>query len=281
MSCSEQVAPWTVWGRVAELLAAIKAMAPDEDWSWLRRVVGRLEAGLRPSKDKHSRLRPAPEILDWGISAMQSIQRDPPLRHPETRYRDALIVSLLIACPTMRLRNLTMIEIGTHLLRLSDRYQLRFAAAEMKARKPVEIPVPEALTPYLDHYIVKVRPRLLAKAPVESPVSQRLWITQYGLPLSERMLHTRISETTRRAFGRAINPHLFRDCAVTTVALDDPKHIGIAPPILGHTDPRTTEKHYIQAQQVEAGRRYQKSLRRLRQECAPRKTRRTRQGDAQ
>jgi integrase len=84
------------------------------------------------------------------------------------------------------------------------------------------------------------------------------------------MLHTRVSETTRRAFGRPINPHLFRDSAVTTVALDDPKPIGIVPPILGHTDPRTTEKHNIQAQQIEAGRKYQGSLRALRGQFAPR-----------
>ncbi len=149
----------------------------------------------------------------------------------------------------------------------------------MKARKPVEIPVPVVLTPYLDHYIDEVRPRLLAKAPAESTETQRLWITQYGMPLRDQMLHVRISETTRKAFGRPINPHLFRDCAVTTVALDDPQHIGIAPPILGHTDPRTTEKHYIQAQQVEAGRRYKGSLKALREQLAPLQARRTLQDD--
>jgi len=53
--------------------------------------------------------------------------------------------------------------------------------------------------------------------------------------------------------GLPINPHLLRDFAVTFVALNDPKHIGIAGPILGHTVPRTTERHYIQALQVEAG----------------------------
>jgi hypothetical protein len=97
----------------------------------------------------------------------------------------------------LRVGNLASIEIGTHLLRLSDRHQLRFNASEMRARKPAENPVPAELTPYLDHDIGTVRPRLLAKAPADSPGTERLWISQYGLPLRERMLHTRISETTR------------------------------------------------------------------------------------
>lgn len=83
------------------------------------------------------------------------------------------------------------------------------------------------------------------------------------------MVFARISIVTERAFGKPINPHLFRDCAVTFVALDDPKHIGIAAPILGHTDPRTTERHYIQAQRIAAGRKLQTSLQKLRKQLAP------------
>lgn len=82
-------------------------------------------------------------------------------------------------------------------------------------------------------------------------------------------MFSQISKVTERAFGKPINPHLFRDCAVTFVALDDPKHIGIAAPILGHTDPRTTEQYYILAQQIAAGRKLQASLQKLRKQLAP------------
>jgi hypothetical protein len=30
---------------------------------------------------------------------------------------------------------------------------------------------------------------------------------------------------TARILGVAINPHLFRDCAATTIATDDPEHV--------------------------------------------------------
>ena len=136
----------------------------------------------------------------------------------------------------------------------------------MKARKPVEIPVPDILNPYIRHYLWHVRPALLGDC-----TSPRPWITQYGDPMTEKSAYCATVSATKRAFGHAINPHLFRDCAVTSVALDDPKHIGIAAPILGHTDLRTTEAHYIQAQQISAGRKLQASLRTLRNELTPRR----------
>ena len=84
-----------------------------------------------------------------------------------------------------------------------------------------------------------------------------------------KTIYDRITTVTERAFGVSINPHLFRDCAVTSVAIDDPEHIGIAAPILGHTDPRTTEKHYIQANAIVAGRRLRKSVDTMRKELPP------------
>lgn len=173
-------------------------------------------------------------------------------------------MGLLIACPTMRLGNLTRIEIGRHLLKLKGRFELRFQGFEMKARKPIEIPVPEQLTVYIDHYMDQERAVLLNGAN-----SDRLWITQYGQPMPCKTVYESICKVTKRAFGRPINPHLFRDCAVTSVAIEDPKHIGIAAPILGHTDPRTTEKHYIQAHQVHACRTLGQSLKQLRDQLQP------------
>jgi site-specific recombinase XerD len=261
---TQEVASWTVWGRLAELLAVCKAMAPSTDWSWLNRAVRRLEARGQDTKDKHARLRPASQIAAWAYRELDQILKTPPARFAETQFRDALLVGLLIACPTMRLGNLTRIEIGRHLLTLKGRYELRFQGFEMKARKPIEIPVPEQLAPYINHYMVQVRPLLLNGAD-----SDRLWITQYGQPMRCKTIYSSISLATKRAFGRAINPHLFRDCAVTSVAIEDPKHIGIAAPILGHTDPRTTERHYIQAQQLHACRTLGQSLKELRAQLQP------------
>jgi len=264
----ETVSSWTTWGRMAELLAAINVIAPEKDWSWLRVVVRRLEANVKPSKDKLPRLRPSSEIAAWAYGEMNCIMENPPLRNATTRYRDALMVGLLITCPTMRLGNLAMIEIGTHLIRRSDDYWLSFRAHETKTRKRLDIPVPASLTPYLDHYIKVVRPCLPCHEETD-----RLWITRYGQPMRGKTIHGRFTATTKRAFGVAINPHLFRDCAVTSVAIEDPEHIGIAAPILGHTDPRTTEKHYIHANSLVAARKHRSSVDALRRQFQPRITR--------
>ncbi|MBS4010296.1 MAG: site-specific integrase [Roseovarius sp.] len=259
-----QVAPRTVCGYITGLYAVAQAFDPEGDWTWLRRLHGKLEATAKDSRDKHSRLRPANDILAWAIARMTNIDRDAPKRDIPTAYRDALMVGLLISCPTMRLRNLTQIEIDRHLLRHSDGWELRFSGPEMKARRPVEMRIPDSLVPFLERYLQVFRPVLL-----DGAVSDRLWITRYGQPMPGKTVHAGISNATKRAFGKPISPHLFRDCAATFVALNDPKHIGIAAPILGHADPRTTEKHYIQAQQIAAGSKLQASLQSLRKQHAP------------
>jgi hypothetical protein len=49
------------------------------------------------------------------------------------------------------------------------------------------------------------------------------------------VLAYQIKIQTKRAFGRPINPHLFRDCAATSIAIHDLEHVRIATSILGHT----------------------------------------------
>lgn len=258
------IVDWTLWGRIAELLAVARAFDSGIDWSWLRRIVRYMETNSVDSRNKLPRLRTAGEIAAWAYGRMDEIIANPPVRDPASHFRDALMIGLLITCPTMRLSNLAMIEIGRHLRILEDSYHLSFNADETKTSKPMSIPVPASLTPYINHYIDAVRPGLLLGAD-----SQRLWITRYGNPMKGEGIYLRITTVTERAFGKPINPHLFRDCAVTTVAIDDPEHIGIAAPILGHTDPRTTEKHYIQANAIVAGRRLRSSVDTLRKELKP------------
>jgi hypothetical protein len=54
------------------------------------------------------------------------------------------------------------------------------------------------------------------------------------------------------------------DFAVTSIADMTPENISITAPLLGHINPKTTEKHYIHASQVTAGRHYRSSVSSLR-----------------
>ena len=73
-------------------------------------------------------------------------------------------------------------------------------------------------------------------------------------------LYDVFTRRTAEAFGTPINPHLFRDCAATSIAIDDPEHVRVASQLLGHRSRATTEQYYNQAQAIDAARRYQDFL---------------------
>ena len=63
-----------------------------------------------------------------------------------------------------------------------------------------------------------------------------------------------------RELGVAVNPYLFRDCAVYTVATTAGHCMGIAFGLLKHIDRDTTERHYNKGASLDAVRRYQQFL---------------------
>lgn len=264
----QNMSSWTIWGRLAGLLCTIEAMAPQQDFRWLRRIVRHCERQVVNKRNKLQRLQPTHILLDWALRQMDAAGLNPVYRVADLQYRNALIIGLLSCCP-VRLANLTAIEIDHHLVRLSTGYSLRFAPSETKTGHPFSAPLPKELTAPLDHYISIVRPRLL-----KGQSHARLWVSERGTPMSARTIHEAVTSTTKAAFGRSINAHLFRDCAGTFVALEDPEHIGIVSPLLGHIDPRAAEQHNIQANQIAAGRRLRTSLAQTRKMLPPTNDRR-------
>jgi hypothetical protein len=69
-----------------------------------------------------------------------------------------------------------------------------------------------------------------------------------------------ITKTTGRELGVPVNPHLFRDCGVYTIADRAGDEMGVATGLLQHTDPRVTEKHYNKGASFAAAKRYQTML---------------------
>jgi site-specific recombinase XerC len=50
------------------------------------------------------------------------------------------------------------------------------------------------------------------------PELDALWVSELGTQLNIGILTNRIVVRTKAAFGRSISPHLFRDCAATSIA---------------------------------------------------------------
>lgn len=93
------------------------------------------------------------------------------VRKNAAAYRIGLQVSLLAMRP-LRMRNFALIRIGRHLVRDGDRWQFRFEGTETKNHRPIEVPIPEELSPSLERYLAIYRP-LLAGAHYHG---DRLWI---------------------------------------------------------------------------------------------------------
>jgi integrase/recombinase XerD len=78
--------------------------------------------------------------------------------------------------------------------------------------------------------------------------------------MTQMAIYDRIRAQTKQHFGVALNPHLFRDAAATTLAIADPAHVRLAAPLLGHRTFTTTEKYYRQARAHDAHRAFVEAL---------------------
>jgi integrase/recombinase XerD len=260
--------PYTVLGRVRDLHNAMKAMEPDRDWGWLQRLAYRLRRRVRPVRNKRARVLPSYELWQFGLELMEKAE-GPDGGSPFARasaYRSGLMVSLLAARP-LRRRNFASIEIGRHLVKEGDQYSLHFEGAETKTGAVIDNPFPATLVPYLERYLAHYRPFLAQRTgrwrnriPDLRPPGMNLWVSDYASAMSEGAIYEQIRNLTRAKFGRGLGPHMFRDCAATSVATEDPEHVLIVPSLLGHSSLRTSQEYYDHAQSNYAVRRYQQHV---------------------
>lgn len=257
------VRPHTVATYLAHLYDAVRVMEPDLDWSWLKAVKTRLARSARPDGRKAGRVQDSARLFEFGISLMEEAEaaRSDDLDVSIT-YRDGLIIALLAARPIRR-RNLAAIRIGTELQKIGNHWCLIFEAGQTKQSRHLEFLLPKELTRYIDVYIEDYRNRLL-----RNEQHKYLWVSTRGGALCAGQLYSRITKRTAAEFGTPINPHLFRDCAATTLARRDPAHVNVAVSVLGHADLRTIERYYNQAHMIDATRKYQQELQKLRAERA-------------
>jgi integrase len=265
----KQCAPVTVHRYVLHLERALVVMAPDEDWRWLARLAARLKARARPSRDKRRRVVPAEELADLGHRLMDSALdlESLPLVRRAVRFRDGLMIALLITRP-LRLRSFTGLTVGQHIIPADGGYQIVLAPEDTKNGRPYEAPVPEWLGPYMDIYLEQLLPILLGDR-----CSDRLWITATGTDMSDSYINHRICKVTKRELGRPINPHLFRDCAMTSRAIDDPDNVRAMQSVLCHSRMQTSERHYNQADAIKASRQHQANIATKRSAIARRRRR--------
>jgi integrase len=249
---------YTVLSRIQELNAAVRVMAPDQDWAWLRQLSSAVRSRTTPAKNKRRRIQPPHVLADLGTRLMaraDSAGGLTPLQRA-VLFRDGLIIALLAYRP-LRISNLAAIVIGRHLVQQGAAYWLQFKAQEMKNRRSFEATVPAALLRSLERYLQHHRVVLLTGGNRRSPAqTEALWVSEAATPMALISIHNRIRRHTEAAFGIAVSPHLFRDSAATEIAIDGPGHVRAIMPLLGHSSLATSESHYNQARSLDASRRH-------------------------
>jgi integrase/recombinase XerD len=248
----------TILARLQELGEVAKILCPQRSWTFINAISSKIRAAHRPARDKRN-LKLSDELLDLGLALID--------RAAQTRrlasaipHRDGLMIALLALIP-LRRRNLAGLRLHKNLFRIDDRWIISFDPSETKTHEAFELGWPDELHAPLKIYLDVHRP-FLASVPGRwsKPVGDFLWVSSDGSPMTEIAIYDRIRKHTKDAFGAAMNPHLFRDAAATTLAITDPEHVRVAAPLLGHRTFTTTERHYQQAKALEAHRTYLDAL---------------------
>lgn len=153
-------------------------------------------------------------------------------------YGDGRIIALLAMRP-LRRRNLAGLILGRTRVQPEEGWTLRFSGEDTKTRGPIKMPWPALLAPALEHYLAVHRPVLAAlRSRWARPVDDALWVSSHGSPMTQMAIYDQIRQRTTEGLGKAVNPHLFRDAAATTMAVEDAQHVQLATPLLGHRQGR-------------------------------------------
>ena len=249
----------TAYFNIYFLRRAISALAPERDWEWPRDIERGLYRVARRQRNERA-VVPVEKLYALGFDLMARGERASHLRKIDRAvlFRDGLLIALLAARPIRR-RNLANLRIGRHLIRAGDGWTISIPANETKNQNPVEAPLPSGLTHPVDRFLSEYR--LVFK---KADAHDYLWPSRNGGPLGPRATYQAIARRTLAVFGFRVGPNRFRACAATTIAIADPVNVAAATRLLGHTWLRTTERHYNLAQTIDASRRYQSHLDKLR-----------------
>ena len=263
LALQARVGSITVASRVRDVYHALRVMCPGADLSYLKLIVGRLQTRARPGRNKRAKLRHSLELYEAGLSHIADAERDRSLYATlrAARYRDGLFVAFLALRP-LRLDNARLIVLGVHVRQTENGFRFGFETEELKWKNgpALEFDLPGELVPHFHRYLEVYRPILL-----HGRVTDPLWIATRGKQMSDQAVRQQVNAVTKQRIGVAITPHLFRDCAATSIAMDNPEHAEIVSRILGHAALKTAEKHYIHGRSIRDSRLHAELLLDLRE----------------
>ena len=261
----DHVAPPTLHTIVFGALRVLKAAAPRQDWTAQDRAANRLNRLARRSLSnrKAGRVLSSAVLFDAALELVgpKAARANTPLNAALMR-RDGTMMAFFALMP-LRLRSMSELTLGVSVELAPSRIMIRLSRDMTKNGQEWEAPVPDLLEPTLRAYLEAVRPWLMRRSVGQH---QALWVGRMGSPLGSVGIAQAISKATREQIGVAISPHLFRDMAATTLVRSSPTETRAVRALLGHKSYATTERHYVHAEGIEAGRDHARLLEVLRRE---------------
>jgi integrase/recombinase XerD len=243
------IAPRTVVSSLVGLKVMMKAMVPDQDWQWLADICNRLNRNAKPSRDKQSKMLSSTTIYWTAIKRLRVLSKTDLSKRTEiVGFRNSLMLALMTACP-LRLKNFSSLTLGSSFKKADTGWAIKICGTEVKNGQPMMFDVPVPLLGFFKRYLEQVRPRIAKGS------ESALWVAWDGDRLESHSTYIAFTRITTELFGKAINPHLLRDCAATTMASDSYAGALAARGLLGHKRFSTTERFYIHAKQLEASRK--------------------------
>ena len=244
-------APVTTLHRIVGLERGLAVIDQKSNRSLLRRIIANLSDDYEPLS-KRERLQESAVLVELGFELMRRAvtERGNMKLRRATLFRDGLQLALLALRP-FRLKNFSGIRIGRgrQLQKIGGVWTFKFKSSEMKNHRPIDMAFPVDLLEALDTYLTSYRVDL-ANGQYDGDA---LWVSYWSTPQDAATIRHQLCKWTKDKFGLPITPHLFRDCAATSLAVHAPDEVRIGHHVLGN-DYATMEKHYNLARVVDAGR---------------------------
>lgn len=251
--------PATMLGRYRELAAALRLIAPKCDVGHILRPHGTALRRFLPPVPRPVTVVPVAVLLDHVEALFASGLRGDSYACGHTAVRDAALLAIL-ATRVPRIGSLAGMELGEHLARVGQGFEVRFSGDDTKTGAPLAWPLPDRICPIIARYLEVDR-----KAFRGSAGSARLWMGAKGKAMNQRAVTKIVLRRTAAWFGEPKGPHWFRKCLTTSAAVEAPAHALDAAAILGHS-PAVALAHYNKATTRSAAMRHTQRVHNLRRQ---------------
>jgi integrase len=253
--------------QVANMAAFLKDVAKhwvkvdETELARLKKLSSRLAIPRQGMTAKNrERLRPLddPATVEAFLDVPYRIRRELEKARGSARNKavqaQIAVAILILQMAPIRLKNLTEIDIHTHLIARGNRVYLAIDGSDVKNGELVDFELPEKLVEMLAWYIREHRPLLLQKS------SDALFPGADGGAKSKGLLGEQISKTVRRYTGLAFNPHLFRHAGGKMFLDINPGQYEVVRRVLGHKSMATTTGIYTGAETRSAGQHFASAI---------------------